>query len=294
MAVKNNVKQNGGKNLISIKLFTDKNLDALVADSEAKQRLYSEVADIVRVGNFDGVNVDFEYMSDPIRILDEDMQTMLSEMKNVGWGVVNVDVFANTIIKGDAERLTRLANTVDGVIIMAYDFHRPGSDFAGAVAPMGAIEGQRSISEIIKRLEVDNIPKEKFVMAYPLYGYEWETDTNEMNSATRDAGYGATVFYRVGVGFTGTNWDNLAQSPWTAWQEKATRSRVVTKKVGKRYRKVTEYYTVDQWHQAYFENEESLRIKIEVAKNNKLGGTGFWALGYEGKESALIKKLISN
>ena len=41
-------------------------------------------------------------------------------------------------------------------------------------------------------------------------------------------------------------------------------------------------------HQAYFENEKSLGVKIEAAKQAQLGGVGYWALGYEGKEGNLI------
>lgn len=290
--IKNNVKKSGGKNLISIKLFTDKDLDILVASDEAKQKLYAEVRAIVTAGNFDGVNIDFEYMSDPIRILKSDIQAMFAEMKQAGWGEINVDVFANTIIKGDEERLKQLAETVDGIIVMAYDFHRPGSDFAGAVAPMVAGEGQRSITEIINRINIGNLNKEKFILAYPLYGYQWETMSGEINSATMANGYGVTILYKDGIGYTGGSFDEVAKSPWYTWTEKEQRSKVIYKKVGKVYKKTTQYYTVDQWHQAYLENEESLKIKINAVKQEKLGGTGFWALGYEGK-SNLLEELIN-
>jgi spore germination protein YaaH len=289
---KNNTSKTGGKNILGIKLFDDKGLEALIASDGAKARLYSEVRGVLVAGNFDGVNIDFEFMNNPIRILDDDFLTFLDGAKMAGWKNTSLDVFANTIIKGSKEGLEKLLLRVDEVVVMAYDFHRPGSDFAGAVAPMAAVAGERSIGEITQKIVDNGLDKQKIIMAYPLYGYEWETDTNLMNSATRAAGYGATVFYKDGIGFTGTNWDELAQSPWVAWQEKAQRSRIVTKKVGKYYRKVTEYYTVDQWHQAYFENEKSLGIKIEAAKQAQLGGVGFWALGYEGSTD-LIQRITS-
>jgi spore germination protein YaaH len=247
---------------------------------------------VVDKGGFDGVNVDFEYMSDPIRILNSDMIEMFEEMKKVGWGEINVDVFANTVIKGDEERLKKLAQVVDGVVVMAYDFARPGSDNASAVAPIEAVEGKRSIEEIINRINIGNLPKDKFILAYPLYGYLWETTKGEMNSATMANGYGVTVLYKDGIGYTGGVFDNMAKSPWYAWTEKEQHYRIVRKKVVKYYKNVRQYYTIDQWHQAYLENEESLKIKIEITKQEKLGGTGFWALGYEGKESNLIEVLI--
>lgn len=291
ISLKNNITKSGGKNILGIKLFDDKGIDAILASDEAKSKLYTEVADVVAVGNFDGVNIDFEYMSNPIRVLDDDFVTFLDGAKLAGWKNISVDVFANTIIKGNKEGLDKLLSKVDTVEIMAYDFHRPGSDFAGAVAPIGAETGQRNINEITENIVSFGLQKNKIIMAYPLYGYEWETDTNLENSATRTAGYGATVLYKNGIGITGVNWDELSQSPWATWQETAQRSKVVTKLVKKKYVKVTEYYTVNQWHQAYFENEKSLAIKMEVAKQAQLGGVGFWALGYEGNDSDLILNL---
>ena len=289
--LKNNITAAGGKNILGIELFDDKGIDTLIASDSAKQNLYNEVKDVVEAGNFDGVNVDFEYMGNPTRILDDDFMSFLDGAKVAGWKDVSVDIFANTIVKGNKDSLDSLLSKVDSAIIMAYDFHRPSSTIAGPVAPIGAEAGVRSISEITQKIVDFGLEKQKVIMAYPLYGYEWETDTNLENSVTRAAGYGATVFYKDGIGFTGVNWDDLAQSPWVAWQEKAQRSRVVTQKVGKKYKKVTQYYTVDQWHQAYFENEESLGIKVQAAKQAQLGGIGFWALGYEGKTSDLIKNL---
>jgi len=74
--------------------------------------------------------------------------------------------FANTIVKGNKEGLDNLLSKVDSAIVMAYDFHRPGSDFAGAVAPMGAEVGERSISEITQKIVEFNLDKSKMVMAY--------------------------------------------------------------------------------------------------------------------------------
>lgn len=294
LKLKINVAKYDGKNILGIKLFEDRKLDKLMASLEAKQKLLTEVKNIVDTGKFDGVNIDFEYMSNPLRIMDADFGEFMDMAKEMGWGEISVDVFANTIIKGQSEKIAELANRVDKIIVMAYDFHRPGSETAGAVAPMSAEVGQRSINEIIQKIIDFNLPREKFVMAYPLYGYSWETTTNLINSPTRADWYGATVFYNEGVGFTGVNWDELSQTPWIAWQEKSQRSKIVTKKVGRYYRKVTEYYMVDQWHQAYFENESSLGIKVEAVRQNQLGGIGFWALGYEGRDSELIKKLGEN
>lgn len=293
LKLKANITKTGGKNILGIKLFKDKELDQLMASTKAKNVLIKEVRDIVKVGEFDGVNIDFEYMSNPSRIMDDDFLEFMTLAKKSGWGEVSVDVFANTVIKGQVDRLNMLIESVDRVIVMAYDFHRPGSDYAGPVAPVGAPVGKRSISEVIKKIVEAKLPAEKFIMAYPLYGYKWETIDDSLGSATMAGGYGATVLYKdppSTENFGEARWDEVSQTPWFAWTEKEQKSRVVNKKVGTRIKRVTEYYEIDQWHQAYVENEESLKAKINLAKEAKVGGIGYWALGYEG-ETDLISRL---
>ena len=291
LKLKENIKKTGGKNLVSIKLFTDKDMDKLIADSTVRSRMISEVKDLVTAGKFDGVNVDFEYMSNPTRVLDADFGEMLLQMRDAGWGEVNIDVFANTIIKGDSDRLKKLTEKVDGVIVMAYDFHRPGSDYAGPVAPILADVGQRSIREIVDKLVGSGADPNKFIMAYPLYGYEWITVDDSFGSAQVNGGYGRTVFYTEGVGISGIKWDETSMSPWATWQEKIQKSKVKSLKVGKKIVKRREYYTVVEQHQAYFESERSLMAKMDMAASAKAGGVGYWALGYEGKNSNLLLDL---
>ena len=291
--LKQSISKAGGKNYLSIKLFDDNNLEKLVVDPEARLTLITEVKNIVEAGKFDGVNVDFEYMSNPTRILDEDFGGLFDQMKQSGWKEVSVDVFANTIIKGDKDRLDKLAKRVDQIIVMAYDFHRPGSDYAGFVAPMTAAPGERSINEILQKVVAFGLEREKVVLAFPLYGYEWVTDDDKIGSAQVTGGYGRTVQYQESVGFTGTTFDEVAQSPWITWTETVNKLRVTSYKVGKKTYKRNVPYTVTEIHQAYFENEQSLAVKLEAVKQAQLAGVGFWALGYEGKGSDLIKNLVT-
>ncbi len=289
--MKTNISRYGGKNILGIKLFEDEKLDKLIVNPEARKRLRDEVEVIVNMGGFDGVNIDFEYMSNPLRIMETDFLTFLDEVKQSDWGEVSIDVFANTIIKGNKDSLSKLLERVDWVIVMAYDFHRPGSDKAGPVAPLVAEIGQRSITEVTSKLIEYQLNKNKVILAYPLYGYKWETVNQNWGSATMTDGYGATVLYSETVGFTGVQFDDRSMTPWVAWTEKDKKSKVQSQKVGKKIKKVTTYYYIDQWHQAYFEDEKSLRLKIDLAKQTEVGGVGYWALGYEGKENNLIENL---
>lgn len=287
--LKNNVKKHGGKNILGIKLFKDEELEVLVASSEARIKLVTELTEVVRNNNFDGVNVDFEYMGDATRILDDEFLGLLDEIKEAGLGEISLDVFANTIIKGDEDRLVTLLNKIDKVIVMAYDFHGQGSNFSGSVAPINAETGERSISEVVEKIEFASLDREKIVMAYPLYGYEWITTDELIGSET--IGGGRMVSFNEGVGITGEKWDELSMTPWITWTEQVQRSRIQSQRVGRRIVKKTVYFMVDQSYQTFYENSKSLQIKVDLAKQSQLGGIGFWALGYEGKESNLIEGL---
>ncbi|MFZ2152855.1 MAG: glycosyl hydrolase family 18 protein [Microgenomates group bacterium] len=291
LQIKKSVKQAGGKNILSIKMFDDNDLKEFMADEVAKKNLINNVREVVISNGYDGVNIDFEYMSDNQRILADDFVRFFADAKKGGWGEIGVDVFANTIIKGSKERLEALNGVVDWIVVMAYDFHRPGADYAGPVAPIGSEVGERNVREIVDKMAIINMKAEKIIMAYPLYGYEWATVDESWGSAQLAGRYGRTVFFTESIGFTGTKFDELSMTPWVAWEEKIQKSKVKSKKIGKRIVKTTEYYYVNEWHQAYFEDERSLKLKVELAKNAKVGGIGFWALGYEGINSDLITNL---
>jgi len=255
--------ENGGKNILGIKLFEDEKIDKLMASNEAQDNLIKQLTELFRTQKFDGVNVDFEYMGSPTAVLSEEIATFMTRLKNENFGEISLDVFVNTVIRGEKESLIKMIEAMDYLIIMAYDFHRPGVDYAGPVAPVGAPVGERSILELVENIQNLGLDKNKIVLAYPLYGYEWKTYGSEFGAAVK-RGWSALASYKRMATFakaTAAKWDEESMTPWVTFKE----SGVI--------------------HQIYFENLESISRKIELAKNNQIGGIGFWALGYEGENS---------
>jgi len=281
---KERIKKCGGKNILGIKLFDDEKLKILMADEEAKKNLVEETKAAMTAGGFDGLNVDFEYQGDPTAVIEAEVLNLLNSFKEAGVGELSLDVFANTIIKGDGGKLKQILGVVDDLIVMAYDFHRPGMDFAGPVAPIGAPVGERNIGEIFQKVEETALDKKKIIMAYPLYGYEWRTETEEYGSATIK-GFGQMVSYarakglEENLGGVKLFWDEVSQTPWLTYKEERQVSK--TTGVGKKRKTVTT--AVTDIYQAYYENERSLKIKVDLVKEKGYGGLGFWALGYEGE-----------
>ena len=258
------IKDNGGKNILGIKLFEDEKLITLLGNKESMDNLTKQIKEVVVEENFDGVNLDFEFQGDPVAILEDGFGVFVDGLRLAGLEDISVDVFANTIIKGDEQKLKKLLDKIDNLVVMAYDFHRPGVDYAGSVAPIGSNVGERNIREVLEKIILANLDKNKMIMAYPLYGYEWETYTKDFESQIKRGWYQMSSWNRTKELIKEKNlevyWDELSMSPWVVFEQ--------DKKI----------------HQIYFENEKSLSAKIDLAKQNKLGGWGFWALGYEGED----------
>jgi len=262
---KEKIKEGGGENILGIKLFKDEELDLLLENKEARQNLIKEVKKVIRKNDFDGINIDFEYQSDPKLILDNKFIVFLEELKDVEVGEVGVDVFVNTINKGNKEELEELLKNIDQLMVMAYDFHRPGSDFAGSVAPIRASLGERSIWEVVKKMVDLELDKDKIVLAYPLYGYEWKTINEEYGSRVEEGSCQMVSWQRSKELIEEKNleekWNELTMSPWLVYKEN------------------------DEIYQVYYENEKSLGIKVQLARDNQFGGVAWWSLGYEGKDN---------
>jgi spore germination protein YaaH len=264
---KQKISENGGKNILGIKLFDDEKLEKLLSNEEYENNLVKQIKEVVKEDGFDGVNIDFEFQNNPVAILEEDFGRFLNKLNLAEVGEISVDVFANTVIKGSAKQIESLISKIDYLVVMAYDFHRPGVDFAGSVAPISSNAGERNISEVVEKIINYDLNKSKIIMAYPLYGYEWKTYTKDFGSQIRRGWYQMSSWNRtkelIKEKGLKVNWDELSMTPWLVFEEN------------------------NRIHQIYFENEKSLKAKLDLVEQNQLGGYGFWALGYEGEDTSI-------
>ena len=105
----------------------------------------------------------------PVKVLINVSESFYSQVKIGMPAEISVDVFANTVIKGDEHELKSLLDKIDNLVVMAYDFHRPGVDFAGPVAPIGSNVGKRNIREVVEKIIAINLDKQKTVMCRFLF-----------------------------------------------------------------------------------------------------------------------------
>lgn len=283
----------GKKNVLGVKLFDDQKIDQLMASTEAQGNLINQIKSVVESKHYDGVNVDFEYQGDAQAVLEDEFVAFLAELKNVIGKEVSVDVFANTVIKGDSTALGKMVSGVDYMVVMAYDFHRPGNNYVGPVAPIGSPAGTRNIMEVVERVVTLGLDKSKIIMAYPLYGYEWKTESTDFGAGVVGSWAQMASYSRVqdlikgGDKTVTVKWDDNSMTPYLYFTETETAYRRV--RAGKKWKSVP--YQVEVVHQIYYEDNRSLGVKYDLVKNSQMGGVGFWALGYEGAYDEVWREL---
>lgn len=261
----------GGKVGVVFAMLRDKDLDKFLMDKSAWETFFREASKLEKEVGANMFNIDFEYQKSPTAILNDNYFEFLTALRSRLGGELSVDVFGNTLYRGEEEKIKRLFEKTDRVIFMAYDFYDTG--LAGPVAPLAGKAGV-DLENVFERVNQLAIDRGRLVVALPLYGYEWRTRTSEFGSVLHPksirmlASLGRMEDFLKNNSKIKLNYDEVTETPW------------LTYKVGTQIRQI------------YFENERSLKAKIVRVEKYGYGGVAWWALGYEGKFGDKLQKLI--
>jgi spore germination protein YaaH/putative cell wall-binding protein len=227
-----------------------------------KEKLAQQVADAVYMYNLDGVNVDIENVTEVDRQNYTDLVRLIRE-KTPKDKEVSVAVAANpngwTLGWHGSYDYKALSEHADYLMVMAYDESYPGGP-PGPVASHSFVE--KSIQYALKYA-----PAEKIVMGIPLYGRYWIEGKS-------GGGYGISSNHVDGLvsKYNGSiSFDEQSQTPKATFTIKSTDPISVVS--GRTLEPGT--YTV------WYDNDQSIKKKIELVHKYNIKGTGSWALGHE-------------
>jgi len=265
-------KENNVKVLVAFKMFDNETIDNLISNSVSADFFIRNAISILNKYDLDGINIDFEYFTDSSfptsRYLNVFLQKLKDAIKkNNPEHLLSVDVNATVIVSDKAYDMVKIGEAVDEIIVMGYDYRNANSSRAGPTAPLYGEVNEHSIDESVKSL-IGRVPLEKVILAVPFYGYEWETINNKHKSTTV-AGSGALATYKRVQDLLSAkqditvNWDENAMSPWFVYSQSGAIKQI------------------------YYEDERSIRAKMDYIKDNNLGGVAVWAIEYEGKYKEL-------
>ena len=232
------------------------------------------IAELVKYDITD-VNLNFEYVeytprekakqyTQFTRFMNDRLDATFPDSKLV------VSTFADSAIRPRVTIIEEIGKAADQIFIMGYDFHRPTSDTAGPVSPIGGkgVHAEYDIETMMKDY-VAYIPPSKIILGVPYYGYNWVVERNEEYAkrivGRDDIGYSQSQTYEAIMETILTvrpeiKWDELGKSPYFTYISPETLSL----------------------RQVYFDNVDSLAVKYDMVNEKGYAGVGIWALGYDG------------
>lgn len=207
--------------------------------------------------NLDGINVDFEMVDAQDRDnLSSFMQEISSRLKPQGY-IISIDVFPKQDESNDvsiAYDYAQLAKYADKIMIMTYDNHGTWSK-AGPIADINWVENNLKYA-------LNFIPKNKVYIGIAAYGYDWSSKGVE--SLEYEAIMNLVQQFNSSVVF-----DKTSKSPYF------------------------DYTGTDGIsHQVWYENNESLKYKLDLVNKYDIAGAAMWKLGEEDPNSWKTLKTV--
>jgi spore germination protein YaaH len=250
-------------------LFSGTGIRTLTCDPTNSATAITNMIDAMEAGGADGVNLDFEGLLSGTRdCFTNFVRSLREELTARGHPAATISMAAPAVDWTDSFDLPELAKDTDVFFIMGYGYHWGGSSQAGPVGqfrvtpewrPHISISMQRTLAFYTAQIPAD--ARSVIVWGAPHYGYDWATSSDQLHANTIGDDHSVTYAAARRAIAQGNlrRWDEGSQNPWYAYQD------------------------AGGFRQAWYEDEESLAAKYQLALEQGIGGVGMWALGYDGE-----------
>lgn len=264
--------ENGVRVVLTVTDFSSSSIQTLLNSTKARTALINNLVSMVTAAGGDGVNVDFEGVPVAVKANLVTFMTDLKQAMDARIPNAHVSIATPAVDWHGSFDYDKLADVLNGLFIMGYDYHWPGGDPGpGSPTTGGDIWGKYNLTWTISDY-MDyggNQNRAKFILGLPLYADDWAC-TNSSIPGHRVSGTKASS-----VIWTAVQADANANGGWI-WDDASQ----------------TVYYTYTETnlHQVWGDNLKSMQVKLDLVNEKDLGGFGFWALGY-GNDNALWDKI---
>ena len=218
----------------------------VLSNTAARQNLENQLVTYALKAGLDGINVDFESLSEEVGIHFLLFLIELSIQCHENNLVLSVDNPVPEDFTSHYDRAEQ-GKVVDYVIIMGYDEHYVGSD-AGSVASLPWVE--QGVKDTLAE-----VPAKRTILAIPFYTRLWKTTDG-----------GALTSEAIGMDQAQQAIsDNGAETYW----DKTTSQNYGT------------YEGDGATYQIWLEDSKSIAEKVKLIPKYKLAGVAEWKLGFE-------------
>lgn len=237
----------------------------ILSYTSRRENLINQLISEVLKYSIDGINIDFEMVSEEAA---EDYVQFIRELSikcRINGIVLSVDNY-NCVEEGGTAYYNRKAQgeVVDYVINMGYDEHNGASTKSGSVASIDYV--RRGIEGTLAQ-----VPAEKVINAIPFYSRLWkETPKTEEQLAQESD---STEYIPYNLSSEALGMDTMDSRLQAAGVEKTW-----DEAQGQYY---FEYEKDGSVYKAWMEEETSIEEKLKLMKEYNLAGVAAWKLGFE-------------
>ena len=216
-----------------------------LSSTAARQNIISQLIQAAQDVGMDGINVDFESLSEDVGTHFLEFLRELSIECHKNNLVLSVDNPVPEDFTSHYDRAEQ-GRVVDYVIIMGYDEHYVGSE-AGSVASLPWVE--QGIQDTL-----DEVPAERVINAIPFYTRLWRTTGGNVTSEAIGMDQAQQTIA-----------DNNVETYW---------DKTTSQNYGK--------YDIDNsTYQIWLEDAQSVAGKVKLVSKYDLAGVSAWKLGFE-------------
>jgi spore germination protein YaaH len=259
-----NAAHNAGVKIILVVTQFDPDTSlTLVTTETAKSAFFTNIKALMLAGKADGLNIDFEGSGTYRSYINQFMADLTTYLHAQIPGC-EVTFAGPAVNWSNSWDLLGLASSCDGIFIMGYDFYGSWSSTSGPSSPLtgGSINITNTVNTQYKAAR-EAMP-EKLILGIPYYGNHWKTATSDPRSTA--SSYVTSMTFNAAMTASqsyGLLWDSVSQTPWCKYNDGT------------------------DWHQIWFDNVDSLRLKYRLAQTSGLQGVGMWCLGNDSGRSDL-------
>ena len=246
----------------------DIDVNYILTHTSTRQNLVNQIIAQALQYNLDGINIDFEQLSE-----SEIGDAYIQFLRELSIKCENNDLVLSTAVYVPAGYNTvykygEQANFVDYICLMAYDQHWGQGSGEGSVAALNWVE------EGIDNTIAEGVPANQIVLGMPFYTKLWNlTPTSDDSAVEQSYMIG---FQNLGL-TTAKNWmnNNITEPTWLddcgQWYGEVTKNGVIYK--------------------MWLEDKDSLEQKLSLMQDKGLAGAAFWSSELDNSEawSVIIK-----
>ncbi|WP_248928265.1 glycosyl hydrolase family 18 protein [Paenibacillus hamazuiensis] len=237
---------------------------------DRRMKIIKQLLSYAQLYSLQGINIDFENVSlsdkDELVQFVREMTPLLHEQSLV----VSMDVTVKSNNENWSMFLDRkaLIESLDYMMVMAYDEHWASSPKAGSVASLPWVD--KSIAQLLKE---DDIPPSKLVLGVPYYTRVWTEETKDGKTTVKSDTLIMDTVQRM-----------IKEKKLTPVYQEETGQNYVQYKEGSKTMKI------------WIEDETSMKARMEIVKKYDLAGVASWKRGLESSnmwpliEDALSKR----